>query len=68
MINLLISLNELRIKDIKKKLSLNFKPDKSTNSDDLSEDVLSFKRCTEKARINLAPAVNPLQLSTNKVI
>jgi len=48
------------------KISLNFKPDKSTNSDDLSEDVLSFKRCTDKARINLAPAVNPLQLSTNK--
>lgn len=48
------------------KISLNFKPDKSSNSDDLSEDVLSFKRCTEKARVNLAPAVNPLQLSTNK--
>ncbi|CAG5100216.1 Oidioi.mRNA.OKI2018_I69.XSR.g16897.t1.cds [Oikopleura dioica] len=48
------------------KISLNFKADKSTNSDDLSEDVLSFKRCTDKARINLAPAVNPHQLSTNK--
>lgn len=49
------------------KISLSFKPDKSTNSDDLSEDVLSYKRCTDKARLNLAPSVNPTQLSTDKV-